>query len=299
MPTLREMRTRTFIQSQIRDQWSEIVDRAVQGGLRPRLRDAALAALPKGKMNLATTSAKIAKGEAHGILTGIIYLAPAGEASSDWGSICPHSTAGCRAACLKFSGQMAMSPAQRARLWRTALLLGAPGLFWSLAVDHVTSLARSARKRGMTPAFRVNGTSDIATPASFRSFAEALGVKLYGYTKDVNRALHHLSSEVYSFTGSEESRAHAENVLRLGGRVSVVFDVARGEALPATWHGFPVVDGDETDAVFTRPRGVVLGLRLKGRNKAKQAARKSGFAQAPRRPDRPGPKALRTLLALS
>ena len=39
---------------------------------------------------------------------------------------------------------------------------------------------------------------------------------------------------------------------------------SRKEPLPVEWNGFPVVDGDEHDRVWTRPKGSVLGLRFKG-----------------------------------
>jgi hypothetical protein len=42
--------------------------------------------------------------------------------------------------------------------------------------------------------------------------------------------------------------------------------------------GLPVISGDLDDARFTDPKGVIVGLYLKGTNKAKQAARDSGFA---------------------
>ena len=36
--------------------------------------------------------------------------------------------------------------------------------------------------------------------------------------------------------------------------------------LPATWRGYPVIDGDEHDARFTDAgAGVIIGLRAKGK----------------------------------
>lgn len=275
-------RTRRALENSIRRDWVYIVGSAIEadGGLRERLRRAAVDSLPAGRMGLASTSSKISKGERHGILTSVIYLAPAGEAARDWRTICPHSTAGCRAGCLVSSGMLAMTPARDARLWRTALYLGAPARFWLLAAFELESLARRAARSEtrMTPAFRVNGTSDIATPADFIERAAELGVTLYGYTKDPERA-EAFADEVYSWDGREETISTAEAILNAGGRVSVVLDVKRGAPLPETWRGFPIVDGDRTDAVFTQPRGTVLGLRLKGVNRAKKAARRSGFAQ--------------------
>ena len=53
---------------------------------------------------------------------------------------------------------------------------------------------------------------------------------------------------------------HCISFLEKGGPVSVVFP---GE-LPATWYGFPVIDGDVHDLTFTHGEGVVIGLALKG-----------------------------------
>jgi hypothetical protein len=62
------------------------------------------------------------------------------------------------------------------------------------------------------------------------------------------------------------------DILNCGGRVAVPFSLlsVKHEPLPETWHGFPVVDGDEHDRVWTRPKGCVLGLRFKG-DKTKRA----------------------------
>jgi hypothetical protein len=47
--------------------------------------------------------------------------------------------------------------------------------------------------------------------------------------------------------------------------VSVVFNLKKGEALPKTWRGFDVVDGDVADDIMISKRGkYILGLRFKG-----------------------------------
>ena len=271
--------SRAALSRAIRASWPDIVRRALGAGMRDRLESAALDALPAGPLRLAGSSTKIAKGEAHGVTTAVIYLAPAGEVIPDWSRICPGSTAACRAACLIHSGRMGMRPVKASRLWRTALYLGAPDVFWALARLDLLAVAGEARRKGTRAAFRVNGTSDIETPGLFEFEArEHLDVALYGYTKSFTRAMESAligTDEAYSWDGREQTREMAHKVLREGGRVSIVFD----HFIPDTWDGFPVVDGDVTDAVFTRPRGVVLGLSLKGTRKAKAAARAGGFAQ--------------------
>jgi hypothetical protein len=57
--------------------------------------------------------------------------------------------------------------------------------------------------------------------------------------------------------------------LSAGGNVAAVF---AGE-LPETWHGFPVINGDESDWRPGDGTGVVVGLTPKGKAKLDQ----SGF----------------------
>ncbi len=48
--------------------------------------------------------------------------------------------------------------------------------------------------------------------------------------------------------------------------MAVVMNVGRSEAKPATWNGYPVVNGDETDLRFTDPQGGhIIGLFPKGK----------------------------------
>jgi hypothetical protein len=46
-----------------------------------------------------------------------------------------------------------------------------------------------------------------------------------------------------------------------GVNVAVIFD--RGQELPETWQGAPVIDGDLDDYRWLDPRGVVVALREK------------------------------------
>ena len=89
-------------------------------------------------------------------------------------------------------------------------------------------------------------------------------VQFYDYTKLENRftkgqklpANYHLT-----FSRAEDNDHKLPEVLKHTS-AAVVFS---GE-LPATWRGYPVIDGDEHDARFTDAgAGVIIGLRAKGR----------------------------------
>ena len=90
---------------------------------------------------------------------------------------------------------------------------------------------------------------------------------LYDYTawSPADRA----PSDIYHLTYSAKETSHTPDdylvgILRSGGNVAVPFDTPRGQALPKTWHGFPVIDGDEHDERRRDPQGCVVGLRAKG-----------------------------------
>jgi hypothetical protein len=61
------------------------------------------------------------------------------------------------------------------------------------------------------------------------------------------------------------------DALEHGVNVAVVFTTRRGDALPATWNGFSVIDGDLHDCRFLDPTAVVVGLRAKGTAKEEQS----------------------------
>lgn len=132
-------------------------------------------------------------------------------------------------------------------------------------------LVKNATKEGMIPALRLNGTSDIDWSRDYPEvvgYAVGLGITLYDYTKrpvtfDAESPVHH----TYSVDVSPARVRRAVAYLQAGGNAAVVFATPKGQALPATWNGFPVVDGDLTDARFLDPRGVVVGLHAKGKAK--------------------------------
>lgn len=180
-------------------------------------------------------------------------------------NVCPLASLGCAAACLTFSGQSGMPQAQRAQAIRTAFLLSHPreaGLI-------VGAEIRNALRAGAIN-LRLNTTSDIRweilSPEMVQALADA-GVLLYDYTawSPENRR----PSEAYSLTYSAKEPAHTSDaylkgILSTGGTVAMPFTTGKGQALPGTWQGFTVVDGDVSDERRNDPAGVIVGLRAKG-----------------------------------
>ena len=69
-----------------------------------------------------------------------------------------------------------------------------------------------------------------------------------------------------TFSRKEDNWHECEEVLDSGGNVAAVFGVLKGEDMPDTYKGFPVIDADETDLRFLDLQGgYICGLRLKGR----------------------------------
>lgn len=181
-------------------------------------------------------------------------------------NVCPRASLGCAAACLSRSGQSGMPQQQRAQAVRTAFLLAHPreaGLI-------IGAELRSAVRRHGEINLRLNTTSDIRwekiSPAMMAALT-AGGVHLYDYTawSPADRE----ASEIYSLTYSAKEPSHTSDdylrgILSGGGTVAMPFTTRRGEDLPATWQGFTVIDGDESDERRLDPAGVVVGLRAKG-----------------------------------
>lgn len=220
------------------------------------------------------SDAKTSKGASKGYLTGIQYLAPLGIAQR--GTVCPMASKGCAKACLYTAGRGAFTATQKARIERTQFWADSPEQHSTQLREEVASLIRKALRKGMVPAVRLNGTSDIPWEATKAEsvIRENKETHFYDYTKNFERMRTYLQGKFpsnYSLTFSRSERNELEcvSVLGAGGNVAVVF---RNE-LPKTWKGFPVVSGDESDLRFLDPKGCVIGLIAKG--KAKQD--RSGF----------------------
>ena len=99
-------------------------------------------------------------------------------------------------------------------------------------------------------------------------------VQFYDYTKIVKRAYADLPPNYHlTLSYSEADEEYAEEVLMAVADTGVNAAVVFRDRLPDTFKGFRVIDGDKDDLRFLDPKGVVVGLKAKG--KAKQD--KSGF----------------------
>jgi hypothetical protein len=241
------------------------------------------------KITLLTTgNPKVAKGQANGYLTSILHLAPSRMSGYN---TCPMATTGCAAACLNTAGRGGlfagvstgvMSGAelvqaimdgkitnriQLARIARTRFFFEDRAAFMKQLVREIKAAIRLAARHGLTPVFRLNGTSDIRwETVPVGDFANIMAmfptVQFYDYrkTKIVESELptnYHIT-----FSRSETNDVQCIDVLNRGYNVAVVF---RDKKLPDTWNGFPVVNGDNTDLRFLDPKGVVIGLFAKGK----------------------------------
>lgn len=236
---------------------------------------------------------KILKGTKKGYLSAVMHLAPAKLSGHN---VCPHATPGCIAACLNTAGrggigldENGLNVIQRARIARTLRFYADRETFMTDLAGEIAKHIRKAERKGLIPAIRLNGTSDLpwerfAVTYNGVRYANIMHafptITFYDYTKWPVRLRHpELAPGNYSLTFSAAETAKNEigvlEAIAAGVNVAAVFSTRKGQALPATWHGAPVIDGDEHDLRFIDPSGVVVGLRAKGRGKKDE----SGFVK--------------------
>ena len=223
------------------------------------------------KLNLLSMdNAKTPKGENIGVLTGILYLAPAKISGYE---VCPRRSEGCTKACLYSAGKGGFNNVQQARIRRTKMFFEQRELFLSMLRLDIRLIELVAQDKGMIPAVRLNGTSDIDW-TRFGIMEEFPNVRFYDYTKVLNR-LKKLPPNYYvTFSRAESNDIDSLTAIKMGHNVSVVFNLGKNDPMPDTWNGAPVYDGDETDARFLDPQGgYIIGLRAKGQAKKDE----SGF----------------------
>ena len=219
---------------------------------------------PKGyKRVLTTANAKTSKGESLRYFTGILYLAPSDE--SGIMNTCQFATDGCRQACLgAHAGRNVMTNNKKSRLWKTRMLAENRALFLDCLRWDIGKVVRRARQLGMKPAIRINGSSDMPWIPMLLA-AEFPDVQFYDYTKLPKPYLRTRANYHITFSYSGENMAATLDALAHGVNIAMVFDTRKGQELPETWNGYSVIDGDKHDLRFLDSRGVVVGLRAKGK----------------------------------
>jgi hypothetical protein len=167
-----------------------------------------------------------------------------------------------------YKGRAFANNVQHGRYKRTRLYDTDPEAFRVQLERDMATVAAWAASLDLTVSFRLNGTSDVHWETMFPGLAVPTGAVRYDYTKDPRRGFAGTVDGVrYTYSLDKGwAREHlARDILAAGGNVAVVFNTKKGKPVPATWRGFPVIDGDETDLRHMDPPGHVVALRAKGK----------------------------------
>lgn len=207
--------------------------------------------------------AKTVKGEKYGVLTGVMYLAPAHLSGTNLCSM--HKLARCGDACLNTAGRGAFNNVQAARLAKTRYYLDHTESFLADLHHDIEALKRKARRMQAVPMVRLNGTSDIMWERKHPEiFERHSDVQFYDYTKiPTRRDLPRNYHLTWSYSGVQGYAKYLPVAVDNGMNVAVVFR----HALPSTWNGMLVVNGDDSDVRPFDPDGVIVGLTAKGKAK--------------------------------
>jgi hypothetical protein len=214
---------------------------------------------------LSTANPKIQKGTKLGYLSFILHLAPADLSGKN---TCPKATAGCKAACLNTAGRGGMfkkgentNTIQKARIRKTVQYFFDREQFLADLEADIVKGIKFAEKQGLTPVFRLNGTSDLSVE-KWGIIEKFPTVQFYDYTKVLGRKVSHLSNYHLTFSAADGNDADVAEAVKQGMNVAAVFD-----EVPDSYMGRPVINADETDLRFLDPKGVIAGLKAKGRAK--------------------------------
>jgi len=229
---------------------------------------------PNGKLNwsklpkLVTVNPKLEK-----IDDGDPYLTAGFQGAPSWSSgynTCAGAN-GCAKICLFGAGhgQRHMIHDGKHTVWiariiRTILFYEYHDQFMMQLVKEMQAFKRKAARKGYRTAYRPNVMTDINWKVQGSEiFDQGMDI-IYDYAKVLKHLKHH--SKDYHITLSRQETTSDQLVIdtvKRGINVAVVFNVKKGQPLPADYLGLPVLDGDLTDNRFNDPAGHIVGLRVK------------------------------------
>jgi len=239
---------------------------------------------------LSTGNPKVLKGTKQGYNTYILHLAPANLSGYE---TCAKRTAGCTDACLNTAGRgglfkkgEATNVIQQARIRKTKMFFESREVFMPQLVKDIELGIKQSAKVDLTPVFRLNGTSDLAFEKYevvragvtyknvFSAFPE---VQFYDYTKILGRKVLNIPNYHLTFSDADGNDTDVRKAIGQGYNIATVFGIKKTLAMPESYNGLPVFNGDESDLRFLDPKGVIVGLYAKG--KAKKDT--TGFVKYP------------------
>jgi hypothetical protein len=223
------------------------------------------------------TNAKTVKGQKQGYMTGILYLAPYNLSGYQ---VCPMAkNAGCIDGCLNTAGRGAFNSVQQARINKTKYFFENRQQFMLDLAASIEALIRKAKREGLYPTVRLNGTSDIKWENISFDYTFAHGkqrevtifelfpeLQFYDYTKTPNRkSVPDNYDLTFSYSGTNTFAREVEQAFDNGERVAVVF---RNKAdIPDHFAGLECINGDDSDLRFLEPKNKVVALYAKGKAK--------------------------------
>lgn len=237
-----------------------------------------------------TDNAKAAKASGYGYLNAVHYMAPA--TLGGVGNLCSHASWQCIALCLgQYSGQAAMvsdleldtNPTRESRKLKAQLFMRERGNYMNRLARDIVKLDARATQEGLKLCVRLNGSTDIVWErVSFTidaKTAKALRLPAYAgrvmtlpqifpaiqfveYTKNPTRLGKAPANLDLTLSYSGDNAQACVDALLAGHNVAMVFH----GALPESFAGFPVINGDLHDLRhLDRKGGVIVGLTPKGR----------------------------------
>jgi hypothetical protein len=244
----------------------------------------------KTKTIAAGMNPKTIKGDAGGEwLTAIMYLAP--YTLSGFNVCAMASTAACIEGCLNLSGNGGMfKSVQVGRIAKTQRYHADRAAFMAELVRDIAAFERHCQRKGVKPAVRLNGTSDIQWEVAhpcyrngerFASIFEAFPeVQFYDYTKVYKRVYRNLPANYRLVLSYSEANPRYQDAIIAAAKdnkavnIAVVYRtkalrdslMASGDRLEGAERITirPVIDGDSDDMRFLDPTGVIVGLYAKG-----------------------------------
>lgn len=217
---------------------------------------------------LTKKNVKIEKSIEFGYYSAILHLAPADSSGYE---VCPGRSAGCTFACNNGSGRGRFDSCQEARIKKTIRLFEDRPEFINQLHKSIKSHITSCKNKGLKPAIRLNGTSDL--PWWHRKYGSIIQaypeVQFYDYTKVIGY-LHPTKSQTPKldnyfqvFSRSENNMREVKRAIKWGYSVAVSFELNENKELPKSFMGLPVVNGDKHDLLFTHKEQCIIGLRFK------------------------------------